>query len=60
MGDISPSPASRIAPLSAGDRKNSDDARPGKPVKIRPAPHKSPPPSVDVEKDDEHQLDELA
>jgi hypothetical protein len=60
MGDISPSPASRIDPLSAGDRKNSDNARPGKPVKIQPAPHNAPPPPVDVEKDDEHQLDERA
>jgi hypothetical protein len=60
MGDISSSPASRINPLSAGDRKDSDDARPSKPPKNHSVPRNAPPPSIDVEKDDEHQLDEQA
>jgi hypothetical protein len=60
MGDLSPSPASRIEPLDPGERKDSGDARPGKPVKIQPVPRNAPAPSVDLEKDQEHQLDERA
>jgi hypothetical protein len=60
MGDITSSPASRIAPLSADDKKDFDDADPGKPLKFRHAPRKAPLPPVDVGKDDEHQLDEQA
>jgi hypothetical protein len=60
MGDISSSPASRINPLSAGDTKDSDDRRPVKPPKNHSAPRIAPPPPIDVEKDDKHQLDEQA
>jgi len=61
MGEISSSPAARINPLSAGDKKDADDgARPGKPLKSHSAPRNAPPPPIDVEKDDEHQLDEQA
>jgi hypothetical protein len=60
MGDISSSPASRISPLLAGDKKDSDNARPGKPPKNQSAPRNAPPPPIDVEKDDKHQLDEQA
>jgi len=60
MGDIGPSSAPRIDPLSTGNGKNSDHARPGKPAKTQPTQRNVPSPPVDVEKDDEHQLDEQA
>jgi hypothetical protein len=63
MGDIAPSPATRIEVLSPGDGKNSDHPRPGKPLKVHPAPRNltaTPPVDVDLEKDEEHHLDERA
>ena len=60
MENLSPS---RIQPLSSGEEKNTDDARPQKKAKsqavLRSPP---PPPRVDLEadKDEEHQLDERA
>jgi hypothetical protein len=60
MGDIGPSSAPRIDPLTAGNGKDSDHTRPGKPVKTQPTLRNVPSPPVDVEKDEDHQLDEQA
>jgi hypothetical protein len=62
MENISPSPASRISPLSPDDRKGSEDLRPPKHGKVQPAARKSPspaPPEV-AEREDKHELDERA
>ena len=59
MEDISPSPTSRVGSLP-GDAKNSDNQRPRKPLKPQPPPREVPTPRVDAEKDEQHQLDELA
>jgi len=57
MENLSPS---RIQPLSPGDQKGQDPARPKKLAKS-PAPSKVvPPPPVEGESEDRHQLDELA
>ncbi len=60
MGEISPSSAPRIDLLSAGDGKDSDRKRSGEPGRAKPTQHNAPPPPVEVERDDEHQLDEQA
>lgn len=57
MENLSPS---RIQPLSPGDQKGQDPTRPKKLAKS-PAPSKVvPPPPVEGESEDRHQLDELA
>jgi hypothetical protein len=60
--NISPAPAARISPANSGGEKNSTDTRLVKTVKPQPVAKKSPaPPELDVaERDEKHQLDELA
>jgi hypothetical protein len=58
MENLSPS---RIQPLSPGEEKNRDPERPKKPEKM-PAvrANVSPPPLVEAENEEKHELDERA
>jgi hypothetical protein len=60
MENLSPS---RIQPLSPGEEKNSDSTRSQKKAKSQAIPHKAPAPprvDLDMDRDEEHKLDELA
>jgi hypothetical protein len=63
MEDISPSsrPA-RVDLLGPNDGNKSDDRRPLRSLNLKPAPRKIAEPllGADVDKEDKHQLDELA
>jgi len=60
MENISPSPTSPITPLSPGDKKSSPDDTSRKPGKTHPVAHKVPAPPKISDRDDKHELDELA
>ena len=57
MENLSPS---RIQPLSPGEEKGQDPSRPKKMVKALPSAKVVPPPPVEAESEERHQLDELA
>ena len=57
MENLSPS---RIQPLSPGEQKGQDPARPKKLAKSPANPKVIAPPPVEGESEDRHQLDELA
>jgi len=60
MENLSPS---RIQPLSPGEEKNTDDRRPLKKARSQPVLRGAPPPprvDLEVDKEEEHQLDERA
>jgi hypothetical protein len=62
MENISPSPASRIAPSNSGDDKNSADPRSRKNAKPTPPGKKSSAPlEIEIaDRDETHTLDERA
>jgi hypothetical protein len=60
MENLSPS---RIQPISPGGEKESDDPRPQKKGNSQAVPRNAPPPprvDLEVEKEEQHQLDERA
>jgi len=57
MENLSPS---RILPLPPGEQKGQDPAHPKKAGKSPALPKAVPPPSVEGEKEESHQLDERA
>jgi hypothetical protein len=60
MENIRPSPTSPITPLTPGDKKNSADDTSRKAGKPHPVAHKVPAPPAISDRDDKHELDELA
>jgi hypothetical protein len=60
MENISPSPTSRISPLTPGEDKNSDSERSRKAGKPQPAAQKTPATPAVADRDDQHELDERA
>ena len=62
MEDLSPSRAAGVELLTPNDRNKSGDTRLRPPLKLKPAPSNLPEPllDTDVDKDEKHQLDELA
>jgi len=62
MEDLSPSRAAGVELLAPNDRNKSDDRRVHPPLKLKPAPSSLSEPllDADADKEEKHQLDELA
>jgi hypothetical protein len=60
MEDLSPSRAAGVELPAPNDQNKSGDTRPRPPLKLKPTPSNLPEPLLDADKEEKHQLDELA